>query len=66
MAAKTTYCNIDTPKVDGLYHIGFLTNDSDKVLERTFENEYSAWKFVNKLRHSRRCVLVYQYPNFKG
>lgn len=29
-----------------------------------FDSEYMAWKFVNKLKHGRRCRLVF-YPLFK-
>lgn len=38
-------------------------NERGNRVEKTFDSEYLCRKFVNKLKHSKRCVLV-SYPNF--
>ena len=39
-------------------------NDRGTRVEKLFDSEYLCRKFVNKLKHSKRCVLV-SYPIFK-
>ena len=38
-------------------------NERGARVEKTFDSAYLCRKFVNKLKHSKRCVLV-SYPNF--
>lgn len=39
-------------------------NERGTRVEKTFDSAYLCRKFVNKLNHSKRCVLV-SYPLFK-
>ena len=41
----------------------FINEHGDRV-EKTFDSVYLCRKFVNKLKHSKKCVLV-SYPLFK-
>lgn len=61
---NTTYAKPEIAQDDGRFHIGFIIRETGTVLEKTFETEYSAWKFVNKLKYSKKCDFVYQYPHF--
>lgn len=45
------------------YEVTYIVNAIGVRLTRSFESEYLARKFVNKLRHSRKCTLV-AYPVF--
>lgn len=45
------------------YNVRFIIKDTGAKLVKSFESPYNARKFVNKLRHSNRCVLI-SYPNF--
>lgn len=38
-------------------------NERGNRVEKRFDSPYLCRKFVNKLKHSKRCVLV-SYPNF--
>lgn len=38
-------------------------NERGTRVEKIFDSAYLCRKFVNKLKHSKRCVLV-SYPNF--
>lgn len=40
------------------YDVTYIVNATGAKLKRSFESEYMARKFVNKLRHSRKCTLV--------
>lgn len=60
--AQTDYFTRD--KGTGFYKVTFIVNDTLQKLTRSFDSEYQAWVFVNKLRHSKRCTLL-SYPNFK-
>lgn len=44
-----------------MYKVTFLNERSQKV-ERSFDSLYLCWRFVNKLKHSKRCKLV-SYPS---
>lgn len=61
--SQTCYLSNDTG-MDFTYKVVFLVNATGQKLVRSFDSEYMAWKFVNKLKHSRRCRLV-SYPLFK-
>ena len=45
------------------YDVTFIINETGEKLTRSFETEYLARKFVNKLKYSKRCTLV-SYPIF--
>lgn len=45
------------------YKVTFIVNKTKEKLTRVFTNEYDAYRFVNKLKHSKRCSLV-SYPSF--
>lgn len=47
----------------GYYQVVFIVRETGQRLTRGFDSPYLARKFVNKLKHSRRCILV-SYPNF--
>lgn len=40
------------------YDITFIVRGTGEKLVRTFRDEHEAYLFANKLRHSRKCVLV--------
>lgn len=46
------------------FNVCFRVRQTGKTLIRSFEAEPMAYKFVNKLKRSKRCVLIY-YPLFK-
>ena len=47
----------------GYYKVTFIVKDGDGTkLTRGFDSPYLAKKFINKLKHSKRCLLV-SYPN---
>ena len=46
------------------YNVTFIVRATGAKIIKSFESEYLAYKFVNKLRHSNRCILV-SYPLFK-
>jgi len=47
-----------------MFRVVFQVIATGSFVEKLFDSEYFARKFVNKLRHSNRCRLV-TYPNFK-
>ena len=48
--------------IPGHYKVTFIINKSGDKLTRAFDSEYQMKKFINKLRHSRKCQLVsYSY-----
>lgn len=59
---QTYYANHD--QGTGYYKVTFIVNATREKLTRSFDSEYLAYKFVNKLRYSKRCTLV-SYPLFK-
>ena len=46
------------------YNVTFIVKETGAQLIKSFESEYLAYKFVNRLKHSKRCILV-SYPLFK-
>lgn len=46
------------------YNVRFIVKASGARLTKSFESDYMAYKFVNKLKHSKQCVLV-SYPLFR-
>lgn len=46
------------------YNVRFIVKSSGARLTKSFESDYMAYKFVNKLKHSKQCVLV-SYPLFR-
>lgn len=61
--ARVATCYADqTPPY--YYNVTFIVRETGAKLTKSFDSEYLAYKFVNKLKHSKRCVLV-SYPLFK-
>ena len=50
----------EVPNV-GAFDVVFISKDSGRKLVRNFDSPYLAKKFVDKLRYSKRCILV-SYP----
>lgn len=48
---------------DGFYKVTYLVNNTGVKLTRSFLSPFSARKFVNKMKYSKRCTLI-SYPNF--
>lgn len=46
------------------YNVRFIIKATGVKLTKSFESPYNARQFVNKLKHSKHCVLL-SYPNFK-
>lgn len=44
-----------------MYEVTFLVLESNTEVTKTFDSEYLARKFVNKLKHSKKCRLL-SYP----
>ena len=61
MKMATCYAN-ETPPY--YYNVTFIVKQTGEKLIKSFESEYSAYRFVYKLKHSKKCVLV-SYPNFQ-
>lgn len=49
---------------DGYYKVKFIVLESGAEVTKGFDSPYLARKFVNKLRHSKKCRLV-SYPYFE-
>ena len=47
------------------YNVTYIVRKTGVKLVKSFDSEYLAYKFVNKLRHSKTCILV-AYPVFNG
>lgn len=62
MAYCKTCCAGEVPPY--YYNVTFTVNATRETLTRSFDSKYLAWKFANKLKHSKRCTLV-SYPLFK-
>lgn len=59
MAGKVFYAT-DYDICPGFYRVVFFSEKGEKLC-KGFDSPYLCRKFVNKLRHSRRCTLV-SYP----
>lgn len=46
------------------YNVKFIIRETGAKLTKSFESPYNARQFVNKLKHSKRCILV-SYPLFE-
>ncbi len=57
MSAKTIYADAADDSL-GFYKVTFIENETRRVLLRSFDSEYLCRKFVNKLKHSKRCTLL--------
>lgn len=62
--ARSQTCYADADVGSGYYKVTFFVNQTGAKLTRSFDSEYLAWKFVNKLKYSKRCTLI-SYPLFK-
>lgn len=55
--ARVVTCYADqTPPY--CYNVTFIVRETGNKLTKSFDSEYAAYQFVNKLRHSKRCILV--------
>lgn len=41
-----------------MLRVVFLVKETGAIVERVFDSEYFCRRFVNKLRHSKRCRLI--------
>ena len=55
--AKTTYAN-ERSDAEQQYHVTFIVKATQTKLTRSFSSPFYARQFVNKLKHSKRCILV--------
>lgn len=61
--AKTAVCyDWEIPPYE--YNVTFIVRATGETLTKSFDSEYLARKFVNKLKYSKRCVMVAR-PLFK-
>lgn len=58
-----TYYSREIQSLSGKFNVTFLVNASREKLTRSFDSQYQARVFINKLRHSKRCTLI-SYPIF--
>lgn len=47
-----------------MFTVVFKVISTGAKVEKSFDSEYQCRLFVNKLRHSKRCLLI-SYPLFK-
>ena len=59
--SATCYANEAPPYY---YNVTFIVRATGEALTKSFDSEYMARQFVNKLRHSKKCALV-SYPTFR-
>lgn len=59
--SDTVYAN--DISVAGDFDVTYIVNATKQKLTRRCTSAYEAYKFVNKLRYSKKCTLV-SYPNF--
>ena len=45
------------------YNVRYIIAKTGSKLVKSFESKYEARKFVNKMKHSKNCVLL-SYPLF--
>ena len=62
--AQSQTCYLSNDEGTGYYKVVFFVPETGQKLVKSFDSEYMVRKFVNKLKHSRRCRLV-SYPLFK-
>lgn len=56
----TCYAN-ETPPYP--YNVTFMVKSTGAKLTKSFDSEYLAYKFTNKLRYSKTCTLI-SHPIF--
>lgn len=44
-------------------NVSFIVKATGKKIVKSFEDEYEAYVFTNKLKYSRKCILV-SHPLF--
>lgn len=47
-------------------NVCFIVKATGEKLVKSFESDYMAQKFANKLRHSKKCTLVSRYSGFSS
>lgn len=55
---KTVYASAATQS--GTYEVTFINARGERLTNK-YSSPYQARKFINKLRHSRKCILI-SYP----
>ena len=45
-----------------MFEVMYVVKETGALVTKTFDSPYLARKFVNKLKHSKECELVW-YPN---
>ena len=53
----------DSESCSGYYEVTYIVKATGVKLVRSFDDEFACHRFVNKLRHSKKCTLV-SYPYF--
>lgn len=53
----------DEKTVSGDYDVTYIVNETGAKLTRSFDDALACLRFVNKLKHSKRCTLI-AYPFF--
>lgn len=61
--AKVATCYADEAP-PYFYNVTFIVKGTGAKLTKSFDSEYLAYKLVNKLRHSKNCILV-SHPLFR-
>ena len=57
--AQTVYSETERlTAMPGVYNVTFLVNETKTRLTRSFDSPVFARKFVQKLKHSKRCTLI--------
>lgn len=59
--ADTRYFGTDLPE-HGIFSVVFM-NGTGRKFEWFFDDEHEAFKFANKIKHSKECILI-SCPNF--
>ena len=60
---KSAFYEEDYGNVDGCYKVTFLIKETGKRFVRGFSSPYQARLFVNKLKHSKKCMVI-SHPIF--
>lgn len=55
---KEVFYTDEVSRHDGNVSVTFLVKESGARLTRFFDSEFLARKFINKLRHSRKCTFL--------
>lgn len=48
----------DSAPCTGCYEVTYIVKETGAKLIRSFDSERECARFINKLRHSKKCILV--------